>query len=93
MALLTVASHNALTPVHYNPGKVSVILEADVVVNLPRLADAFLVMFSLICALHLSYPEGLTSTFEFIQNILLGLDECKLSHRLQTLKNDWMICV
>lgn len=75
VALLTVVSDNVSSPVHYNPVKVSVILEGDVVVNLPRLADAFLVMFGLIYALHLSYPKGLTNTFEFTQKILLGLED------------------
>uniref|UniRef100_A0A3B4VIB3 PB1 domain-containing protein n=1 Tax=Seriola dumerili TaxID=41447 RepID=A0A3B4VIB3_SERDU len=93
VALLTTVSDNATSPVHYHPVKISVVLEGDVVVNLPRLADAFLVMFGLIYALHLSYPKGLINTFEFTQKILLGLDDCKLSPRLQTLKNDLMIYV
>uniref|UniRef100_A0A3B4YP65 Sterile alpha motif domain containing 3 n=1 Tax=Seriola lalandi dorsalis TaxID=1841481 RepID=A0A3B4YP65_SERLL len=93
VALLTTVCDNTTSPVHYHPVKISVILESDVVVNLPRLADAFLVMFGLIYALHLSYPKGLINTFEFTQKLLLGLDDCKLSPRLQTLKNDLMIYV
>ncbi|XP_041699601.1 sterile alpha motif domain-containing protein 3-like [Coregonus clupeaformis] len=71
VVLLTTVSDDATSPVHYHPVRVSVVLEGDVVVNLPRLADAFLVMFGLIYALHLSYPKGLTNTFEFTQKILL----------------------
>lgn len=91
--LLTTVSDDASSPVQYHPVRVSVVLEGDVVVNLPRLADAFLVMFGLIYALHLSYPKGLTNTFEFTQKILLGLDDSKLSPKLQTLKNDLMLYV
>ncbi|KAK0155076.1 hypothetical protein N1851_002615 [Merluccius polli] len=90
VVLLTTVSDDATSPVHYHPVRVSVVLEGDVVVNLPTLADAFLVMFGLIYALHLSYPKGLTNMFEFTQKILLGLDDFKLSPKLQTLKNDLM---
>ncbi|KAK6293328.1 hypothetical protein J4Q44_G00356540 [Coregonus suidteri] len=93
VVLLTTVSDDATSPVHYHPVRVSVVLEGDVVVNLPRLADAFLVMFGLIYALHLSYPKGLTNTFEFTQKILLGLDDSKLSPKLQTLKNELMLYV
>uniref|UniRef100_A0A3B4XGJ4 PB1 domain-containing protein n=1 Tax=Seriola lalandi dorsalis TaxID=1841481 RepID=A0A3B4XGJ4_SERLL len=93
VALLTTVSDDVPSPVHYNPVRVSVILEGDVVLNLPRLGDAFVVMFGLIYALHLSYPKGLTNTFEFTQKILLGLDDCKLSPKLQSLKNDLMLYV
>lgn len=59
-------------------------------VHRPRLADAFLVMFGLIYALHLGYPVGVINTLEFIQKILLGLEDGKLLPKLQTLKNDLM---
>ncbi|XP_045074312.1 uncharacterized protein LOC123487218 [Coregonus clupeaformis] len=93
VVLLTTVSDDATSPVHYHPVRVSVVLEGDVVVSLPRLADAFLVMFGLIYALHLSYPKGLTNTFEFTQKILLGLDDSKLSPKLQNLKNELMLYV
>ncbi|CAB1350982.1 unnamed protein product [Coregonus sp. 'balchen'] len=64
-----------------------------VVIDLPRLLDAFLVMFGLIYALHLSYPKELSNTFEFIQKILLGLEDGKLKPRLQALNNYLMIHV
>ena len=90
VALLKTISDNAMSRVHYQPVKISVVLEGDVVATLPRLADAFLVMFGLTYALHLGYPKGLTNTFEFTQKMLLRLEECKLSPRLQSLKNDLM---
>ena len=91
MALLSVISDHDTSPVHYQPVKISVIIESDAVVSLPKFGDAFLVMFGLIYVLHLSYPKSLTTTFEFTQKILLGLESGKLSHRLQCLKNDLMM--
>lgn len=64
MGLLTTISDSAMSPVHYHPEKISVVLERDVVVSLLRI-DVFFIMFGLIYALHLSYAKGLTNTFEF----------------------------
>ncbi|XP_034076780.1 uncharacterized protein LOC117549201 [Gymnodraco acuticeps] len=91
VALLTVTSDNGTSQVQYQPVTISVVIENDIVVSLPRLADAFLVMFGLMYALHLSYPKGLTNTFEFTQKVLLGLEDGKLSPKLQTLKNDLLM--
>ncbi|XP_076842092.1 uncharacterized protein LOC143486128 isoform X2 [Brachyhypopomus gauderio] len=91
VALFITGSENVDDPVHYHPVKVSIVLESDVVTKFCRLADAFLVLFGLIYGLHLSYPKGLTSTFEFVQKILLGLEDGKLSPKLQTIKNDLMV--
>ena len=93
VGLLTVIDDHATVqrPVHYHPVRISVIIENDAVFSLPKIADAFLVIFGLIYALHLSYPKKLSNTFEFTQKILLGLEGGKLSPRLQTLKNDLMI--
>nr|XP_023656940.1 uncharacterized protein LOC111838322 [Paramormyrops kingsleyae] len=88
VALLTVVRDNIQDLIHYNPETISIIQESNGVTNLCRLADAFLVLFGLIYALHLSYLKGLTNTFEFVQKILLGLEDGKLSPRLETLKND-----
>ncbi|KAL0993602.1 hypothetical protein UPYG_G00110380 [Umbra pygmaea] len=88
---LTVISDHDTTPVHYHPVRISVIIESNALVSFPRLGDAFLVIFGLIYALHLSYPKALTNTFDFTQKILLGLESGKLSTRLQTLKNDLMM--
>ena len=48
VSLLTVVKANAMDSVHHHPVKISTVLENDVVMtNLPRLADALLVMFGL----------------------------------------------
>ncbi|KAL0984765.1 hypothetical protein UPYG_G00146620 [Umbra pygmaea] len=91
VGLLTVISDHDTSPVHYHPVRISVVIESNALVSFPRLGDAFLVIFGLIYALHLSYPKALTNTFEFTQKILLGLESGKLSPRLQTLKNDLMM--
>ena len=78
------------SPVH-PPVKISVVVDNDIVVSLPRLADAFLVIFELIYALHLSYPVGLTNTYECIHKILLGVEEGELLPKLQTLKNELLM--
>ncbi|CAG5897225.1 unnamed protein product, partial [Menidia menidia] len=43
VVVLTTISDDATSPVHYHPVRVSVVLQGDVIVNLPRLADAFLI--------------------------------------------------
>lgn len=65
VALLTHISNSDRGPIPYKPLKTSVIIEGDNVISLTRFADAFLVMFGLMYALHISYPTGLTGTFEF----------------------------
>ncbi|TKS66034.1 hypothetical protein D9C73_000090 [Collichthys lucidus] len=42
VALLSVVSDHDTSPVHYQPVKISVIIESDAVVSLPRFGDAFL---------------------------------------------------
>ena len=53
-------------PIHYNPKKVAVIIEGDEVVSLPQFSDAVLVLFGLIYALHLDYPQKMANTFFFM---------------------------
>lgn len=88
--LLTTVSDDSSSIIHYEPQKISVLLEGEVIVELPRFADAFLVMFGLIYAMNLSYPKGMT-TSDFTQKILLGLNDSKLSPKLQTLRNELML--
>lgn len=57
VALLTVVKDNDTNSVHLQPVKISVAIESAIVIKLHRFADAFLVMFGLIHALHLSYPR------------------------------------
>uniref|UniRef100_A0A3P8SLL5 PB1 domain-containing protein n=1 Tax=Amphiprion percula TaxID=161767 RepID=A0A3P8SLL5_AMPPE len=45
-------------------------------------------LFALIYALHLSYPKELSNTFDFIQKVLMGLEDGKLRPRVLSLKND-----
>ncbi|CAL9698688.1 unnamed protein product [Knipowitschia caucasica] len=77
-------------PVNYG-NQVSVVLEGQEVVTLENFPEAFLVMFGLIYAFHISYPKQLKLTFELVQKVILALDDGKLSPRLQTLKNELTI--
>ncbi|KAF0039060.1 hypothetical protein F2P81_009544 [Scophthalmus maximus] len=65
VGLLTIISDHDTSPVHYHPVGISVVIESDAMISLPRLGDAFLVIFGLLYALHPSYPKALTNTFEF----------------------------
>uniref|UniRef100_A0A672LWA4 Uncharacterized protein n=1 Tax=Sinocyclocheilus grahami TaxID=75366 RepID=A0A672LWA4_SINGR len=77
----------------FDPAGIAVVLEGDIVLrDICRLADAFLLMFGLIYALHLDYPKELIHTFNYIQKVLLGLEDSKpLAPRLLSLKNDLLI--
>lgn len=86
LGLLTFSSENDASI--YNALRVSVVIEGAIVMSVLRHAEAFLVLFGLMYALHLSYPKALNNTFEFVQKVLLGLDGGKLSPKLQTMKND-----
>lgn len=87
VALLSKVSVGEGRRVNYG-NKVSIVLEGQEIVTLGNFTEAFLVMFGLMYTLHPSYPKDLKLTFEFVQKILLGLDDSKLSPRLQTLKNN-----
>lgn len=84
------ASVALLTVVNSTRSSYAIVLEGDIVArDLPTLTDAFQILFGLVYALHLSYPKGMTHTFEFIQTVLMGLDDGKpLKPKLQSLKND-----
>ena len=84
MALMAVVAEG----IPFQPLHVSVILE--VVMTLRSWTDALVVLFSLIYALNLSYPGQLSGFFEFIQVVLLNLDDgrMQLKHKLQALKNE-----
>ena len=82
------AGENVKRAIHYNPKEVTVIIEGDDVVSLPRFTDALVVLFGLFYVLHLNYPKELNNTFEFIQKVLLGLDNGRLAPRLLSLKNE-----
>lgn len=69
---------------------VSIILEDQVVMSLRSWADSLVVLFGLIYALNLSYPTKLSGFFEFIQVVLLDLDDGRkrLKPKLQALRNE-----
>ena len=76
MALVAVvAEDEGLTGVPFDMQHVSIILEGQVVMSTRAWTDSLVVLFGLIYALHLSYPEKLSGFFEFIQVVLLNLDE------------------
>lgn len=66
---------------------VSIVLEDQVVMSW---TDSLVILFGMIYALHLSYPEKLSGFFEFIQVILLNLDDGRkqLKPKLQALRNE-----
>ena len=76
MALVAVvAEDEGLTGVPFDMQHVSIILEGQVVMSTRAWTDSLVVLFGLIYALHLSYPEKLSGFFEFIQVVLINLDE------------------
>ncbi|XP_041858288.1 uncharacterized protein LOC121650699 [Melanotaenia boesemani] len=72
----------------FSPEKVALVLESNMIIDLPTLADAFAVLFGLIYALHLSYPKTLANTFDFTQKVLMGLEDGKLKPKVLSLKNE-----
>ena len=91
MALVAVvAEDEVLTGVPFDTQHVSIILEGQVVMSTRSWTDSLVVLFGLIYALHLSYPEKLSGFFEFIQVVLLNLDEGRkqLKPKLQALRNE-----
>lgn len=70
------------------PERVAVIIEGNLVIDLPTLADGYIVLFGLMYALHLQYPKELANTFDFIQKVLMGLEDGKFKPRVLSLKND-----
>uniref|UniRef100_A0A3Q3RZ58 PB1 domain-containing protein n=1 Tax=Mastacembelus armatus TaxID=205130 RepID=A0A3Q3RZ58_9TELE len=70
------------------PERTAVVLEGNTVIECTTLSDAFVTLFALIYALHLSYPKDLANTFDFIQKVVMGLDDGKLRPRVLSLKNE-----
>lgn len=69
---------------------VSIVLEGQVVMSHRSWTDSLVILFGLMYALDLSYPEKLSGFFEFIQVVLLNLDDGRkqLKPKLQSLKNE-----
>ncbi|KAK0142163.1 hypothetical protein N1851_020146 [Merluccius polli] len=64
---LLLSGANAIDAVLFNPEKIAVVIEGNAVIEFPTLADAFVMLFALMYALHLSYPKDLANTFDLIQ--------------------------
>lgn len=79
LALITA---NSTDPTFLCPDRVAVIIEGNLVV------DAYVVLLGLIYVLRLHYPKDLANAFNFIQKVLMGLEDGKLKPRLLSLKND-----
>ncbi|KAL6476697.1 hypothetical protein MHYP_G00151960 [Metynnis hypsauchen] len=76
--------------VPFSPHQVFIVLEDQVVMTHHSWTDALVCLFGLIYALHLSYPVKCSSFFEFIQIVLLKLDDERkqLKPKLLSLKNE-----
>ncbi|XP_047205248.1 uncharacterized protein LOC124857815 isoform X2 [Girardinichthys multiradiatus] len=70
------------------PEKIAVLIEGNIIIDFTTLTDAFVVLFALTYALHLNYPKCLANTFDFIQKVLMGLEDGKLRPKVLSLKND-----
>lgn len=67
---------------------VGIIIErCTVLQDLHDVASGCALLFGLIYCLNLSYPKPLRYTFEFFQKVLMGLEDKKLSNKIQVLKN------
>lgn len=87
---LLLVSANLTDATFFCPDRTAVVLEGNTVMDFTTFADAFVMLFALIYALHLSYPKDLANTFDFTQKVLMGLDDGKLKPRVLSLKNDLM---
>lgn len=79
---------NATDATFLCPDRVAVLIEGNFVVDVHTLADAYVLLLGLIYALHLHYPKDLANAFDFIQKVLMGLEDGKLKPRVLSLKND-----
>ena len=70
------------------PEDVGIIVEGVTVLkDLEDIASATALLFGVIYVLNLSYPSDLRYTFEFLQKVLMGIDNHRLSNKIQVLKN------
>uniref|UniRef100_A0A3Q3NBK1 PB1 domain-containing protein n=1 Tax=Mastacembelus armatus TaxID=205130 RepID=A0A3Q3NBK1_9TELE len=89
VGLLSISTTTSATDVaFFVPERTAVVLEGNTVIECTTLSDAFVTLFALIYALHLSYPKDLANTLNFIQKVVMGLDDGKLRPRVLSLKNE-----
>ncbi|XP_050950020.1 uncharacterized protein LOC127153084 [Labeo rohita] len=70
----------------------SIVLEGvQVMTGLGNLTRACAILLGFTYALNLTYPKQLRNTFEAFQKLFLELDVCRLSPKLQSLKNK-LVC-
>ena len=76
--------------VHFSPASAAIVVEDELVMmDITTFAEAHVLLFGLVYALHLDYPKKLVNTFTFIQKVLMGLDDgAPLKPSLLCLKND-----
>ncbi|KAK9979866.1 hypothetical protein ABG768_013274, partial [Culter alburnus] len=69
------------------PGDAGIVIEgAKLIQHLKSISFGLVMLFGLIYALNLSYPQSLRFTFKFFQKVLMSLDGSKLSPKVQALK-------
>ncbi|KAJ8355310.1 hypothetical protein AAFF_G00071680 [Aldrovandia affinis] len=69
------------------PEDVGIVIEGiKVLNNFGSVIMGFIMLFGLIYALDLSFPDNLKYTFEFFQKIIMNLDGHKLNTKIQQLK-------
>ena len=91
VGILTVVTERSTSPVHFSPESHCAIVVEDelVMMDIATFAEAHVLLFGLVYALHLDYPKKLVNTFTFIQKVLMGLDDgAPLKPYLLCLKND-----
>uniref|UniRef100_A0A3Q1CWA7 C2 domain-containing protein n=1 Tax=Amphiprion ocellaris TaxID=80972 RepID=A0A3Q1CWA7_AMPOC len=77
----------------FSPQNILVVVEGEVLAELPRFPDAFMLFFGLIYTFNLHYPKKLLNMFTFVQEIVMCLDDSTpLKPHLQSLKNDLLHC-
>lgn len=85
VGILTIV--NSMSPTHFSPVNAAVVVEDELVIgDIPKWADAFVLLFRLFYVLHL------VNTFTFIQKLLMGLEDGKqLKPCLLRLKNNLLL--
>ncbi|XP_035990328.1 uncharacterized protein LOC118562181 [Fundulus heteroclitus] len=90
IGILTEIRGRSASPLHFSPISTAIVVEDEFVMrDITTFADAYVLLFGLVYALHLDYPKKLVGTFTFIQKLLMGLDDgAPLKPSLLSLKND-----